>query len=266
MSIPKATFFVGSSACALLAGTAASVVRAARDLTLPQIALVHTRQRQHVRDASRPIVSTFLFSQTDLPLPVPGDDPAVALAVPRERVGLHVLPTLVHLPMTPLVRASRSMLRSLQRDLAAQRDHLEHVEDVALSLIRAVVLQHASRSDEVDDSSLTAQLEAFIDAHHRDPLLDVDGIAQRLHFSRRQLYRFARGDGVAAMLAERRLATACDLLREQSDLSITEVALMSGFTSASRLRVHVMRRFGVTPTEYRDGAECAARDSDLSRA
>lgn len=252
--------------CTVLVGTAATVQHAVRALPPRQVTLAHVRRRQHARDGSRSALSSFLVTAPSARLPVSYDSPALAVAAPASRVGIPSrAPALIELPGTPLVRASRSMLRSLRRErMLPQHADPEGVEHVLLSLLRAVVHEHV-RPEPADERSVAALLETFIDEHHRDPLLDVDTIARELHFSRRQLYRFARGEGVAAMLAERRVTTACELLRERPELSISDIALMSGFASASRLRVHIMRRHGVTPTEYRDGLTAGAR-RDLSPA
>lgn len=107
-----------------------------------------------------------------------------------------------------------------------------------------------SHDVETRDSRLREALLAAIEERHTDPHCDVARLSRELFVSRRQLYRLADG-GVAALLTRRRIATAEALLLSEPDLSIEEVAAMSGFTSSSRLRAQLHRTTGKTPTGYR---------------
>ncbi|MDY6811614.1 MAG: helix-turn-helix domain-containing protein [Actinomycetota bacterium] len=97
----------------------------------------------------------------------------------------------------------------------------------------------------------------LINRNHRDPAFTPDTIARSLHISRRQLYRhFENADeSVSDVIASQRLQTACSFLTNRPDLTLAQVAAMSGFPSAATFRNRFRARYGVGPREYRSGSE-----------
>ena len=83
--------------------------------------------------------------------------------------------------------------------------------------------------------------------------------------SKRQLYRYFSDDdgGIAELLARRRLDAAYELLTQQPDLTIAEVAERCGFGDAGTLRSRFRREFALSPSQLREshfaGAPEAAR-------
>ena len=93
----------------------------------------------------------------------------------------------------------------------------------------------------------------FIDTHYMDDLCldDVAAAADfsKFHFSR--LFKQYTGFTFCDYIRHRKIRAAEELLN-QSDLSITEVAMQSGFVSLSTFN-RVFRQFKhCSPTEYRD--------------
>lgn len=181
----------------------------------------------------------------------------LALAAPLARVTSALLADVTELSGTPLVRASRALLRSLS-------DDFEHgdaagpraLDDALVNLVRGIVHEHPrAAAPQSREASLAVRIEALIEARHTDPRLDVVQLARELHTSRRQLYRQAGEGGVATMLAQRRVATARELLESRPDLTVADISVRSGFTSPSRLRAQFLRWTGSTPTEYRRRAK-----------
>ena len=127
---------------------------------------------------------------------------------------------------------------------------LGDVPEVARRKVAVVSMTSVLERAETPDASLRIALLAAIEERHTDPRLDVSRLARELFTSRRQLYRLVDG-GVAALLTQRRVATAEALLVSRPELSIEQVAARSGFTSSSRLRAQLHRMAGKTPTEYR---------------
>lgn len=246
------TTCIALAQCAVLSGRLLDVRSEAVALPFAPVAvLAHTRRTAPRRDDGATASDSLLLCDTDTPLAA-DDDATVAIAVPLDRLPEVADTGSAVLLDTPLVRGSAAFVRTISRELVSAEDASPELVDVLLGLVRAVVDEHARESArDGDEPTMAARLADLIEDRHRDPLLDVDEIARQLHFSRRQVYRLAHGGGVAAMLTERRLATARDLLLERGDLSISDVAFWSGFGNVTRLRVHFARRFGTTPTRFR---------------
>ncbi|WP_104179722.1 helix-turn-helix domain-containing protein [Arthrobacter sp. B0490] len=95
----------------------------------------------------------------------------------------------------------------------------------------------------------------LIDESFGDPLLTPASIAEAVGVSLRHLQRAFEGSGtsIAAEISERRTDNACMLLAAPAsrELTVTEIARRSGFSSAFELRSRVRARFGVSPSEMR---------------
>ena len=93
----------------------------------------------------------------------------------------------------------------------------------------------------------------YIDSHYMEDL-NLDEIASSIGFSK---YHFSRlfkqytNYTFCAYICHRRIKVAEELL-EKPDLSITEVALQSGFPSISTFNRLFKQSKGCTPTEYRE--------------
>ncbi len=93
----------------------------------------------------------------------------------------------------------------------------------------------------------------YIDSHYTEEL-NLEDIASSIGFSK---YHFSRlfkqytNYTFCAYLCHRRIKVAEELL-EQPDLSITEVALQSGFPSISTFNRLFKQQKGCTPSEYRE--------------
>lgn len=196
-------------------------------------------------------------------LPPPqSSGPFIAVAAPLARLTHAALAPSTVLRETTLVRASRQLLLSLLEDIP-QRGAVEphDVDEVLISLIRGVLHEHPSVTALTSAATpLADRLAALIDARHGDPRLDVDSVARELHVSRRHLYRHVTGDdGVAALLAKRRVETASDLLTRFPRVPLSEIARRSGYMGSGLLRIHFLRYVGITPTQFRQRARADPR-------
>jgi AraC family transcriptional regulator len=79
-------------------------------------------------------------------------------------------------------------------------------------------------------------------------LAALAGISAR-HFER--AFRQSTGSSPHAYVMDRRLHWARDLLINQPELAIEQIALLSGFSSSSHFSSAFRRRAGLTPTEFR---------------
>lgn len=92
-----------------------------------------------------------------------------------------------------------------------------------------------------------------LNAHYQRADFLVSDMASFVGLSRSQLYRIFKdrsGSSPQEMLGERRLSHAKRLL-SSTDLSLTEVALSSGFSSEARMGEVFRRELQVTPSAYR---------------
>jgi len=247
--------------CVLFSGSLESLPCVTPALTThePRTLLVHAPANSASTgydDASHQGMRSFLLAAGDTQTDMPAGMPVLALAVPRARVTTTLLAEVAELDQTPLVRASRPLIVSLLASRLAESsaESARAVDDVLLAVVRGILQENPqTAAPDSREATLAVRLSALIEARHSDPRLDVAQIARELHTSRRQLYRHVDGAGVAALLTERRIETARDLLVSHPDLTVAEIAERSGFASASRLRARFAERLGVTPTAYRRG-------------
>ena len=127
-----------------------------------------------------------------------------------------------------------------------------YVSQVLLWFIRA---WNRSREVAAMDERALARLQRaldYIDAHLDEPLRAAD-IAAELGMGQSTFSRFftaAAGMSLPAYMRERRLGRAAALLAE-ADRSITDVALETGFSTASYLILCFRRQYGMTPNQFR---------------
>lgn len=118
----------------------------------------------------------------------------------------------------------------------------------ALGSTLAAALASAAAPMIASRPSLYAEAVRIVDAHHRDPALNVTSLAQRLSISAPHLHRLFAYEGTSPREAieERRVATV-HALRQRSDgeLSESELAARAGFTSVRRMRDAIHRQSAV---------------------
>ena len=95
-----------------------------------------------------------------------------------------------------------------------------------------------------------------LNANYQRTNFHIEDVASFVGLSRSQLFRIFKsqcGRSPQSVLGELRLSHAKRLL-SGTTLSLTEVALSSGFSSAARLGEVFRQSLNVTPTEYRVSA------------
>lgn len=100
--------------------------------------------------------------------------------------------------------------------------------------------------------SVRAKVLAYIDARFRDHDLTPQAIAAACGVSRSYLYKvFSEGPSVMERVRFRRLEAARSLIEQRSPtLSMTDIALKSGFTSSSEFSRLFKNEFGVAPSRF----------------
>jgi len=96
----------------------------------------------------------------------------------------------------------------------------------------------------------------IMNANYQMPDFHVEDVASYVGLSRSQLFRIFKvqcGNSPQAVLNGLRLSHAKQLL-SSTELSLTETALSSGFTSAARLGEIFRDKLAITPMKYRENA------------
>ena len=94
----------------------------------------------------------------------------------------------------------------------------------------------------------------FMSDHIEDPV-DTEDVARHIGLSRRQLERMFRryaSASPAQFYLELRVSRAHALLNE-TNMSVAEIAVATGFTSASQMSQRFKRQYGKSPSAYRKG-------------
>lgn len=122
-----------------------------------------------------------------------------------------------------------------------------------IQLVVELSRMYESRAAVDDDSMLgIADAAAYIERHYAEQLT-VEQLAAIASYSARHFLRlFGETYGVTPRqyIIERRMNRAADLLHN-SDISVTEIAHICGFSDSSYFGSAFKARFGLPPTEYR---------------
>lgn len=131
------------------------------------------------------------------------------------------------------------------------KEQLEQA-DIKLRLSRLLLLLIKNQPVLVSEDETMAQVIAFVEQNHHEPLT-LEQLARRFYLSRFTISRrFKAYAGISFVryLTTVRLIHAKQLL-EREELSITAVALRSGFESLSAFDRVFWRDMGMTPMEYK---------------
>ncbi|WP_181028611.1 helix-turn-helix domain-containing protein [Pseudoclavibacter sp. RFBA6] len=187
----------------------------------------------------------------------------LGMAVPLEDVANDARITLsdraVRLPETALTAAflafiGRYLVEATSSTRGGRRSPAG-TEPVLHDLLRAVLVQVTSPALTPAQHSMRMKeaVRDLIERYHVIQGFDADSIARALHISRRKLYRDLadEADGIAGLIAARRVQSAAALLVEQPRRSLNDVSAAAGFGDATTMRRHFLTRLGVTPADYR---------------
>jgi len=162
-------------------------------------------------------------------------------------------------PVFDLGKYARSALE-ISYDICRDMELLQQNDAAALGgLLRLMAYIGQSRCDispqrNAPDSYARAMW--VINANYQRPDFHVEDVASYVGFSRSQLFRIFKaqcGRSPQTVLNELRLSHAKRLL-SSTELSLTETALSSGFTSAARLGEIFRDKLDITPMKYRENA------------
>ena len=101
-----------------------------------------------------------------------------------------------------------------------------------------------------------ARVKEYLDANYADHIT-LDTLTELTHMNKYYMaHSFAKYTGLSPIqyLNRRRLEAACQLLRD-TDLSISDIAGSTGFSSQSYFTQAFRKAHGVTPMKYRQTQE-----------
>lgn len=132
----------------------------------------------------------------------------------------------------------------------------QNVADILLDLLALAVQGQQAQQPAQYDTPLGARVIAFIRHQLTDPALRTSTIADALGVTPRTIQNvFASMTTTpTAYILERRLERASELLAAPGRMrSITEIAFECGFNDSAYFARCFRQRFGVTPSEFREG-------------
>lgn len=153
-----------------------------------------------------------------------------------------------------------SCMRHILRETEARQAGFEavcraYMEILVVRLIRSTGFSVASAAAGASGSRKCTAIRHYIDTHYKEPV-DLDTLAKEAHVSKYYVaHAFKQEYGISPInyLIRRRIDESRHLLRE-TDLSLSQIARVLGFSSASYFSQSFRRTEGVTPREYRKSA------------
>lgn len=151
-------------------------------------------------------------------------------------------------------------MRHILRETEARQAGYEavcqaYMEILIVRLIRSTSFSVAATSTTPLVSRQCATIRHYIDSHYKEQL-DLDTLAREAHVNKYYMaHAFKREYGISPInyLIQRRIEESRYLLRE-TDLSLSQIARVLGFSSASYFSQSFRRAEGTSPIEYRKNA------------
>jgi AraC-like DNA-binding protein len=148
-----------------------------------------------------------------------------------------------------------------QAEAARRGDHW--ARPLAVAAATSLLVQFLRAADTAGTLKLRADAPpawllhagSWFDSRFADPSFSVSTWAKRVGLSPsrfRRVYKEYIGVSPRERLTARRLELAQQLLLDEPNLSVTEIAERAGYTDASRFSKAFRQRFGLAPTEWRD--------------
>ena len=229
----------------------AHLLEGSLQVRLPQVSFTVQAGQSIVLDSRQPVAATAKGDVRALRSVVGIEHVPAAL----QREGATVAGTL---PRSALLDSFTAFVGTILRS-TRQNQHPHGPQLItAIAQLQSAVLAEAQQAIELpqEPAGLRYRIEDHIQQHHTNPRLDVAAIARALDISIRHAHGvFNDGNRtIAAVLRDRRVATAAAMLRSTDDaVNIAHVAQRSGFFDPDVLTRAFKRRYGMTPTDYRNG-------------
>jgi AraC-like DNA-binding protein len=155
--------------------------------------------------------------------------------------------------LTRELRQEKALAEKQRDQLAAQRDQLEAQRNQLVTLSKK--LEEVEKNDE--ELRFVTQFRELLEERLADSSLSVEALGEELGVSRVQLYRRIKNTTQCTpteLLRMARLKKASELLAT-TQLTVSEVAYRTGFTSPSYFAKCYKTEFGISPTDVSKPAE-----------
>ena len=151
-------------------------------------------------------------------------------------------------------------LRSILREMEARQQGYEiicqaYMEILITRLMRNIGFSPAAEAAPIPGSRQCASIRHYIDLHYKEPL-SLELLADKAHMSKYYLaHTFKAEYGISPINYQisLRIKESRYLLRE-TDMSLSQIARVLGFSSASYFSQSFRRSEGISPLEYRNSA------------
>lgn len=148
------------------------------------------------------------------------------------------------------------LLRSLSREVMGRRLGWAWIAQYDTEILLTYVVRHSKLNVQYDpaqnNSRECAVVRRYIDEHYSEPIT-LDTLADTAHVNKYYLiHSFHREFGISPIgyLTERRLRESRYLL-ENTNLSLSQISHMVGFSSPSYFSQRFRRHMGLSPKDYR---------------
>lgn len=157
-------------------------------------------------------------------------------------------------------------LRSILREMESKQAGYEQVCQSYMEILITILMRRTSFSPVAETEALPvsrqcAAIRHYIGLHYKEPL-DLDMLAKEAHFSKYYLaHAFKAEYGISPINYQisLRINESCYLLKE-TDMSLSQIARVLGFSSASYFSQSFRRSQGMSPLEYRNSARKKSHD------
>ena len=108
------------------------------------------------------------------------------------------------------------------------------------------------------DERLVNKFTVYVEQHLADPDLSAESIADAMQLGRTTFFNKMKqltGQTPNEYIREKRLARACELLRSDDRITVSEVAYSVGLRTPNYFITTFKKRFGITPSQYQAGME-----------
>ncbi|WP_156378751.1 MULTISPECIES: helix-turn-helix domain-containing protein [unclassified Rhizobium] len=131
------------------------------------------------------------------------------------------------------------------------------VSEATIAMVRACALQTRDSIEEAMAPILATQFEIarqYIETHLWSPSLTTDQLMEKLHLSKRHLYKlFEVHGGVERYIRQKRLTACFDRIsRSDRDVPILDIAEKAGFSDPTNFSRQFRSFFGCRPSEARE--------------
>jgi len=145
-------------------------------------------------------------------------------------------------------------MKTLRQKEMRLQDYPDPIAALAdLSELSGLLFDLRGRRTDRQQQSVVNEINGYIQTHLGEDL-SLTKLADATHFHPvylSRIYKEKKGLGLSEYIAEQRLDTACQMLRN-SRIKIQEIAQINGFSSAGYFARFFRKRKGISPQEYRD--------------